>query len=164
MFSIAQINPYNYTKILINHKELNNKKEENKNFSEKTGQALTIRRIPRVKSALLFDAEKDLKRVTLSSKSFTRYMKMNELKVNNLKNKHFSAYGLLEKEKGIKSQRVTNKNLPEIFYRKIENNDKYRKNFFRKKTSIHHSSKDVGLKVTKKKLIQIILILIVFQI
>ena len=154
MLDIAQINPYNYTKVLIHHDVLNNKKEENKNFSEKVRQALTIRRIPRVKSALLFDAEKELKRVTLSSKSFTQYMKMNELKVNNLKNTHFSAYGLLDKEKEIKSQRVTNKKLPEIFYRKIENNNNnnYRKNFFRKKTSYYQSNKDIRIKDNKKKI------------
>ena len=156
MLDIAQINPYNYTKVLIHHNNLNNdkKEENNKNIFEKDRQSLTIRRIPRVKSALLFDAEKELKRVTLSSKSYTQYMKMNELKVNNLKNKHFSAMGLLESEKGIKSQRITNKKLPEIFYRKIENNNNnnFRKNFFRKKTAYYQSNKDIRFNDNKKKI------------
>ena len=155
MLDIAQINPYNYTKVLIHHNILNNdkKEENNKNIFEKDRQSLTIRRIPRVKSALLFEAEKELKRVTLSSKSYTQYMKMNELKVNNLKNKHFSAMGLLESEKGIKSQRITNKKLPEIFYRKIENNNNnnFRKNFFRKKTAYYQSNKDIRFNDNKKK-------------
>ena len=77
----SKINPYNYSKMLIPHNVEKNKLEQQKKTLSLQSKSI-IRHIPRVKSALLFDAEKELKRVTLSSKSFSNYMKMSQ--INNI--------------------------------------------------------------------------------
>ena len=84
-------------------------------------QPLTFRRIPRVKSALLFEAEKELKKVALSSRSFTNYM--NKIKYHNNKNKsiNFSnqqilAYAKVENKMQIPKRELSQK-FPTISFR-----------------------------------------------
>ena len=142
----SKINPYNYSKMLIPHNVEKKKLEQQKKTLSLQSKSI-IRHIPRVKSALLFDAEKELKRVTLSSKSFSNYMKMSQIKTSSLKNRQLSSFGLIETEKGTKSQRMENKKLPNLLYKKIENNFN-KKNIPRK--SSFPSDKKIKLNHTKK--------------
>ena len=156
MFDIDQINPYTYSKVLIQRKSIKNnlkEKEENK-FQEKLKSALTIRRVPRVKSALLFDAEKELKRVTLSSNSFTQYMRINQeknkIRETTLRNKKLSPFALIESQKEEQSQR--NRELPDVLYKKLEiKENKTERDKKARKKYLYHSTKDIKkININKK--------------
>ena len=113
------INPFSYSKFLSQQFNKLEEKENNtinhKNYSE-----LNIRRIPRVKSALLIDAAKELKKVTLSSESFSRYMKnKNNIREYTFKTRQISPYFLKENVSGKNTKRITNKKFPNIYYKKL---------------------------------------------
>ena len=155
--TISKINPYSYTKILMSNNNKNYKEDENEKI-KKVSSAINIRQAPRVKSALLFDAERELKRVTLSSKSFSKYMKMNQNQNRIRQNRQLSSYALLskEKEKEINSQR-TIKHLPNLFYKKlgikesIKTSRKDERNKFRKKSKIESNKVIKRISINKDK-------------
>ena len=118
-------NPYIFSSVLLTNRPLNNKllqgEEENK-FYIKKGEPLTFRKIPRLKSAIIIQAEKELKRVTLSSQSFSNYMKKNksiirEFAFNSRKKRTYSAISNLVRKRN-QSQKIINKNLPNLISKK----------------------------------------------
>ena len=152
---IDQINPYIYSKILIPHKI--SKRIDEKNKSLKIKSSLIKRQLPRVKSALLFETSKDLKKLAISSKSYSQFMKVNE-KYNKLKDSYYtnrqrSSYIIKENDIGTQSQRTTKKSLPHVFYIKPKTKDNI--NLFRKSSC--RSSKDLRTydlkKIEKKNII-----------
>ena len=154
---IDQINPYIYSKILIPHKI--SKRIDEKNKSLKIKSSLIKRQLPRVKSALLFETSKDLKKLAISSKSYSQFMKVNE-KYNKLKDSYYtnrqrSSYIIKENDIGTQSQRTTKKSLPHVFYIKPKTKDNI--NLFRKSSC--RSSKDLRTydlkKIEKKNIITV---------
>ena len=119
-------NPFLYSSVLVTNRTLNNKlhQEEEKKFYIKKGEPLTFRKIPRLKSAIIIQAEKELKRVTLSSQSFSNYMKRNksvirEFAFNSKKKRTYSSINNLVRRRN-QSQKIINKNLPNLTHKKSD--------------------------------------------
>ena len=68
---MSEKNSYTFPKALITNSDLNNKfhQEEGNKLYTKKDPRLTFRKMPRMKSAIIIQAEKELKKVTLSSQS-----------------------------------------------------------------------------------------------
>ena len=77
---MAEKDPYTFSKALITNSNFNKKfhQEEEKKIYTKKDPRLTFRKMPRMKSAIIIQAEKELKKVTLSSQSYSQYMKINK--------------------------------------------------------------------------------------
>ena len=143
-------NIYSTSKSFLTNNTINKKlkQEEEKKFYIKKEPSLTFRNIPRIKSALVVESEKELKKITLSSQSFSQYMKkIDQTKVREFafKSKRMLAYSSMDNMTGrkIQSQRVTDKNLPNLSFKKLDINE-FIKN--RKRNSNHFSGeKDMEL-------------------
>ena len=147
--NITQINPYDYSKLINPNNISKNINEKNK--SSKIKSLFLKRQVSRIKSALLFESSRELKKLTISDKSYRQFMKANE-NYSKLKDSYFtsrqkSEYILKEDDKGTKKQKITKKSLPYVFYKKTKTKGDI--NFFRK--SNYQSSRDLKTYDLKRK-------------
>ena len=98
--NITQINPYDYSKLINPNNISKNFNEKNK--SSKIKSLFLKRQVSRIKSALLFESSRELKKLTISDKSYSyKYQKPNWVDKKNIQlNKGFkNIYKQLEKNK-----------------------------------------------------------------
>ena len=136
---MSEKNSYTFPKALITNSDLNNKfhQEEGNKLYTKKDPRLTFRKMPRMKSEIIIQAEKNLKRVTLSSQSYSQYMKINKKIIMKFafkgkKSRVYSAIGDLTQRRN-QNQKNMNKNLPNLTYRKSDIHE-----FIKERKKINH--------------------------
>ena len=85
--NITQINPYDYSKLINPNNISKNINEKNK--SSKIKSLFLKRQVSRIKSALLFESSRELKKLTISDKSYRQFMKAND-NYSKLKESYFT--------------------------------------------------------------------------
>ena len=133
---MVEMNKNSYSKVLVLKNSIRSqiKQEEEKKFYEKIESHQTYRQIPRLKSVVLFDTEKEMKKMTLSSNSFSQYMKKNKYNIRQytFKDKKILAYNIFDNELVKKKKQIIKKELPNIIYKKLDVSE-YNKNNNKKK-------------------------------
>ena len=143
---------YTFSKALITNNDINKKFNEEKEIKLYTRKEprLTFRKIPRMKSAIIIQAEKELKKVTLSSQSYSQYMKINKKIIRQFafKEKKQRVYSSLGDLKGRRNQIQKNmdKILPNLTYKKSDIHE-----FIKERKNINHynseRNKDINIKI-----------------
>ena len=159
---MVEMNKNSYSKVFILKNSLRSqiKQEEEKKINQKVESFQSYRLIPRVKSAILFDAEKEVKKMTLSTNSFCQYMKKNKNNIRQytFKDKKILAYDLIENTiMKNKQQKIKNKKLPNVYYKKLDineyiknnNKEKEKENIFTQKKG-HTVKSDKAIKINKQ--------------
>ena len=147
---MVEKDPYTFSKALITNSNFNKKfhQEEEKKIYTKKDPRLTFRKMPRMKSAIIIQAEKELKKVTLSSQSYSQYMKINKKIIRQFafkgkKSRIYSSMGDLTGRRN-QNQNNKNKNLPNLTYKKSDINE-----FINERKNINHynseRNKDINI-------------------
>ena len=158
---MVEMNKNTYSKVLILKNSLRNKikqPEDEKKINEKVESFQSYRLIPRIKSAILFDAEKEIKKMTLSTNSFCQYMKKNKNNIRQyaFKDKKILAYDLIENAVIKNNQKIKSKKLPNVFYKKLGINEYIKnKNKEKEKEKGNIFTQNLGHTFTKDKAIKI---------